>query len=460
MTVSPSLALRKPLWDDAIWELLLDYIGRGQVIPIVGPALSTVAIEGRELTIQQYVAEQLVKSLSLREGPPAPTLNDIVSCYLRENRPDELDVLYSSTGEIFKDKTIFTPPDALLRLAEISHFKMFVTTAFDPLLEIAVNQARFGGEQRTNVIRYAPNETNDIDPAQLKSAPATIFHLLGRVSRIPNEYVISDEDFLEFVFALQENPPERLFDELKNSNLLILGGNFPDWVARLFLRSTKRKRLSNSRGVYEIFADNTPSDAALVGFLSDFSTRTKVFTGGAPQFVEQLWTRWKKRFGEASTAAKPATSAAPQQKIAAAPLFISYQHQDRDAALTLKARLEAAGFAVWLDTEQLGGGATYDLKILNEINECSLFIALLSQNTEDHKEGYFRKEWNYALDRLTRFDPSDVFIVPVVVDGTDGNTSRFKRVPPRFRTLTGQALPGGQVTSHFIQTLRSYIAES
>ena len=89
-----------------------------------------------------------------------------------------------------------------------------------------------------------------------------------------------------------------------------------------------------------------------------------------------------------------------------------------------------------------------------------MFIAVLSQNTEERKEGYFRTEWNYALDRLTRFDSSDVFIVPVVVDDTDGNTSRFKRVPPVFRSLIGQALPGGHVTPQFVQTLKSYIAES
>jgi TIR domain/SIR2-like domain len=459
MNISPSPALKKPLWDDALWALLLDYISRGQVIPIVGPALSTITVEGRELTIQQYVAEQLAQSLSLRDVPPAPTLNDVVSCYLRENQRDELYVLYSRTGEIFQ-KTVFTPPDALLRLARISHFKMFVTTAFDPLLETAVNQVRFGGEQLAEVIRYVPNDAHDIDPVRIKQAPATIFHLLGRVSCIPNEYVISDEDFLEFVFALQEHPPERLFNELESKHLLILGGNLPDWVARLFLRSTKGRRLSDSRQVYEILADNVPSDTKLVSFLSDFSTRTKVFTGGAPQFIEQLWMRWKERFGESAGEAKPVTSGAPERRLNAKPLFISYSHPDRDAALTLKAELEAAGFAVWLDTERLGGGAAYDAKILSEINDCSLFIAVLSQNTEERKEGYFRTEWNYALDRLTRFDRSDVFIVPVVVDDTDGNTSRFKRVPPGFRFLTGQALPGGQVTPQFVQTLKSYIAES
>jgi TIR domain/SIR2-like domain len=379
---------------------------------------------------------------------------------LRENRPDDLDPLYSRIGEMFEDKTSFPPPKALLQLAQISHFKVFVTTAFDPLLEIAVNQVRFGGEPRSEIIRYAPNAANDIDPVQLKRAPAIIFHLLGRVSRFSNEYVISDEDLLEFVFALQEHPPERLFDELEGSHLLILGGNLPDWVARLFLRSAKGARPSDSRRVYEILADANPSsEATLVSFLSDFSTRTKVFNGGAPEFVEQLWIRWKDRFGQAAATAKPMTLVPTQRNVNVNPVFISYTHHDREAALALQAGLEAAGFKVWIDTDRLQGGATYDLKIQNEINSCSLFIALLSQNTEDRKEGYFRTEWDHALNRFKRFDPSDTFIVPVVIDDTDGNTSRFKRVPLRFHTLTGQALPGGQVTPDFIEALNSYIAE-
>ena len=232
--------------------------------------------------------------------------------------------------------SIGNTPSEFYRLATLMNgcdSKVFVTTAFDPLLEIAVNQVRFGGEPRSEIIRYAPNAANDIDPVQLKRAPATIFHLLGRVSRFPNEYVISDEDLLEFVFALQEHPPERLFDELEGSHLLILGGNLPDWVARLFLRSAKGARLSDSRRVYEILADANPSsEATLVSFLSDFSTRTKVFNGGAPEFVEQLWIRWKDRFGQATATAKPMTLVPTQRNVNVNPVFISYTHHDREAS--------------------------------------------------------------------------------------------------------------------------------
>src|SRR5438270_927949 len=76
-------------------------------------------------------------------------------------------------------------------------------------------------------------------------------------SRSPS-YAISDEDLLEFLYALQSESrrPERLFDELENNHLLIVGGNFSDWVARMFLRTAKRRRLSDPREVLEILADD------------------------------------------------------------------------------------------------------------------------------------------------------------------------------------------------------------
>lgn len=64
-----------------------------------------------------------------------------------------------------------------------------------------------------------------------------VYHLLGRVSASP-AYVISDEDTLEFVCALQSEhlTPEKLFHEVENNHLLLIGSNFSNWLVRLFLR--------------------------------------------------------------------------------------------------------------------------------------------------------------------------------------------------------------------------------
>lgn len=58
-----------------------------------------------------------------------------------------------------------------------------------------------------------------------------VYHLMGRISASPTD-VISDEDVLEFVCALQtaHYAPQKLFGELEHNHLLLLGGGFSDWL--------------------------------------------------------------------------------------------------------------------------------------------------------------------------------------------------------------------------------------
>ena len=96
-------------------------------------------------------------------------------------------------------------------------------------------------------------------------------------------YAISDEDILEFICVLQSENfcPEKLFSELENNNLLLLGCGFSDWLERFFLRMAKRHRLSDPRSFVEVVADSrTPGDPNLVLFLQQVSSRTKIFRPG------------------------------------------------------------------------------------------------------------------------------------------------------------------------------------
>src|SRR5215472_7385994 len=76
-----------PLWDESIWEELLAYIEEERVVPIIGPASSTVVADGRPVSLEDHVAERLASRLGLPSDalPPAPTLNEVVSLYLRQN---------------------------------------------------------------------------------------------------------------------------------------------------------------------------------------------------------------------------------------------------------------------------------------------------------------------------------------------------------------------------------------
>jgi hypothetical protein len=440
----------EPSWDESIWEELLAYIEEERVIPILGPASFTVANDGRETSLEGYVAEKLVPRLGLPIDalPSSPTLNDVVSLYL--NRKGRREAVYPRIRDIVRDAA-FTPPKVLRQLGEIRHFNLFVTTSFDNLLETAINEVRFGGEGRTESIAYAPNNVRDLKTAKRDLTQPTVYYLFGRVSASPS-CAISEEDLLEFLYALQSESrrPERLFDELENNHLLIVGGNFSDWVARMFLRTAKRRRLSDPREVLEILADDrSGKDPGLVAFLGNFSPRTKIFHAGAEAFVEALWQRWHQRFGGVD-GREPAQSVPPPLYMPEGAIFVSYAREDLAAVRTLKNALDAAGLTVWFDFDRLAAGDTFDLKIQDNIKRCSLFLPVLSRATEARSEGFFRREWRYALDRDLEIDPSTPFIIPVAIE----ENPQLASLPPRFRDINIARMPEGRPTSEFIEQLK------
>src|SRR5256885_6236689 len=92
---------------------------------------------------------------------------------------------------------------------------------------------------------------------------------------------------------------EKLFHELEHSHLLFIGSSFTNWLARLFLRMAKRRRLSDPRDVGEVLADDhSLRDTRLMSFLQQVSLRTRVYSG-ARQFVDELHRRWSARRGSA-----------------------------------------------------------------------------------------------------------------------------------------------------------------
>src|SRR5690242_6460214 len=243
-------------FDEDAWDDLLNYIEEHRVIPIIGPDLLRVQTDGGLRPLYVWLAEKLAARLSVNTGelPQPLTLNDVMCSYLgQRGRREEA---YTRLRSIMREVE-FEPPQALRQLAQISDFNLFVTTTFDPLLEQAVNLERYGGEQGAEVIAYAPNRVADLPTERAQLQRTVVYHLLGRLSASPT-YVVSDEDMLEFICALQSEhlTPEKLFHELEHNHLLLIGSDFSNWLARLFLRMAKRRRLSDPRDESELFADD------------------------------------------------------------------------------------------------------------------------------------------------------------------------------------------------------------
>ena len=84
--------------------------------------------------------------------------------------------------------------------------------------------------------------------------------------------------------------------------------------------------------------------------------------------------------------------------------------------LHMKAGLDAAGLTVWFDMDRLAAGDDYDRKIRKCVARCSFFVPVISATTERRVEGYFRREWACAVDRLRNMAEGAVFVIPVVID--------------------------------------------
>jgi TolB-like protein len=136
-------------------------------------------------------------------------------------------------------------------------------------------------------------------------------------------------------------------------------------------------------------------------------------------------------------------------------VFLSYASEDASAAERIAAALRAASIEVWFDKNALRGGDAWDRMIHEQIQECALFMPIISANAHARVEGYFRLEWKLAVDRSHRMAPDQPFLMPVAIDDTRQNDTR---IPDRFRELQWTRLPAGETTPGFIERVRRLVS--
>jgi hypothetical protein len=209
--------------------------------------------------------------------------------------------------------------------------------------------------------------------------------------------------------------------------------------------------------VGEVLADDHSSqDDRLMAFLQQVSVRTRIYIG-AERFVEELHARWQARRKpalSATSSAGPARFLPPARDMPDNAVFISYAREDLAAVQQIKAGLEAAGITTWFDIDRLEVGDDYDRKIQRNIARCSYFVPVVSAATQRRLEGYFRREWSYAIDRVRNMADGALFILPVSIDATSAADAL---VPDKFKALHFSQLPAGRVPPEFAQRLSDFM---
>ena len=287
----------------------------------------------------------------------------------------------------------------------------------------------------------------------------TVFHLLGRVSSIP-EYVVWEEDMLEFIFALDKHMPvmERLGRDLKEHGLLVLGLHFSDWLVRFFLRVSKQEPLSTPR-VHRAYLADGPDDfspQSLVLFFGAVSRDIHVMRQDPVAFCAELARRWKARHpdedcGEPSSVFPPQLPRCPAAPSSSA-MPARMRRRRPTWCVTCKRRAAPSG----MTGSVCKPGRTGTIRSKTKSRRGAVcFSPLISRTTEADRESYYHLERNWAASRAERIAHDEEFYIPVVIDDSplpdDPRAASFSSDPgdpsPRRRDHSGFRRTGSRLAT-------------
>ena len=211
--------------DDDFWNGLLDRIGEGEIIPVVGPGAVTFG-PGDEL-LYPWLSQRLPAELGLQLDQPAHELQEVVDAQRAKGQPVER--IYKHLYKIVEDPDL-RPGKTLAALAAIEDFPLFISTTFDPLLPRAVESASPGGKPEERRCASSLKSTWIDIPQEIgKLQLPFVYQVLGRAEPF-RDFVVWDDDVLYFLLRLDQQLPQlpRLTDALQKSHVLVLGLSFSD----------------------------------------------------------------------------------------------------------------------------------------------------------------------------------------------------------------------------------------
>lgn len=446
--------------DDDFWDDLLDLIECEQVLPVIGQGVTTIA--PADALLAPWLAARLAERMQIDPAslPPDASVSDIVAHVLLE-QPDGRDVVSRRLNRILSDRDFPGPGKTLELLASIAGLRVFLSATSDSLLARAIDDVRHGGDCKTRVHAYSPSAASKDLPGRRRALPgSTVFHLLGRASPV-GDYVVWDEDLLEFILGLNQHMPvmSNLARDLAEPGvqLLMLGLSYSDWLVRLFLRTMRQGPLSGCSRVTYV-ADHPDPDLThtTVMLFSSRLRRIQLIPCDPREFVAELASRWHARH---PSAGEGVATLPPAEQVAGPRVFISYASEDEAAAFKLGEGLEWHGVSVWLAPRQLKTGMNYEAELEKAVRECPFFLSVISRTTESQHAGYFFKERKWAAVAAQSM-PDRVlneYYHPVIIDDIEPHAVRNE--PVVFETMQRVCLPGGQVTPAFGSRLFALVSQ-
>ena len=441
------------------WHNLIRDIHSGQVLPVIGPELVTIpGDDGKETTLYSYLAKKLAQKRKIDiSAIKEPALNEVACKVLLSgtSNKDLYDDVRDIVDELFKDrdkKELVVPlPEALINLASILDFNLYITTTFDPIMCKVLKDIRPGFSEEGNTMDFHPSKPSDL----IEPVPRPfLFNILGKHDTYP-DFAVWEEDYIEYLcglLRLQDNL-RILFGKLRNMDLLLMGSPFSDWIVRLFLRIAKGKRFSQPRSDqrFDYVADDPKNiKQPTIFFFQQKVGSTLIIPGDPCLFIKELAKKWREQYcveiGE--DILEHMSDDMPKGSV-----FISYSRDDLEAATRFARGLMASQIPVWMDKGRITAGENYARSLEHAIkNEASFFISLISKTTESDPKRYVRTEREWAAQRHV---DGFVFYIPVLID----EIPEIKNEPVVFEKIHRDMMQGGNITPAFSERIHNLIEE-
>lgn len=321
----------------------------------------------------------------------------------------------------------------LMRLLETHCFRVVITTAIDPYIEIAMEKV--WGREGFDVIQIenAQQSFRQVTFDEFGVSRPVLCYVFGKADpNHPNSrFVLSENDAMEKISTwFKKYDSNKFLDYVKNFQLLSVGSKFDDWMFRFFWYLL-RGEFGNASGGQQVAVEIKKDDNRLADYL--MREKVKVFPD-ARLFMQEALEKIK---------AATDIGLLPRHENG---VFISYAHEDSYIALPLFERLHAAGINVWLDEEKLECGAEYEKRIHNAINGCKIYMPILSSQVKDdlvaHTERWYQKEWQWAQGRhddevhVSNDGQARFKVVPVVVGDYRFNEAYHQQLPMCIKGAT------------------------
>jgi len=441
----------QPAASGRMWKLILERAKKRELVPVIGPGIVTFGEPDthREKQLYPWLLDQLAADYGLSRKPES--FNSLVSAVRRSaGEGDVRDRMYDKIKSLEG-----LPPSPLMELiASLPNCDTFLSLSCDPLLEFALKSVR-----KTKLRKWNLFGCNGKDLPTASADSCVLGYLFGEVSFEDDSFHLWDADAIEFALALRDmrtnkNAFPHLNHILDSKALLFIGADMSDWALRFLMRVVKNRRLSE-RANQELFLteshDGRSDDP--VAFFTALDAKIHFQHVDDPvEFTRSFCLNLKSALaglevmpGESGTEPPPLE----QQAFA----FISYAHEDKEAAVRIAAALKRVHVPVWFDEERLCVGDKLDAVIDSAIKDCTLFISVISRSTQERFETYVRIERDLFARVAKKRLPGSY--LPVVIDETVTKPSFGE--PEEFwkdSTIFEKA-QGGYVSEVFLNSVKT-----